>query len=399
MSTSSRYQSQLFQRLTQRSHRWSQRWQQTLHRGKMAAVWGVQALLFPIYVLFQGAQRGAKRLRQAVPQPRAWLSASGRHEQTGENRAPRLEAATPAPEALKAAPVSSGWLRPEPLAFIQSLLGQLQGLRTWQPSGSLTQGGQEPVPEINNRSFLPAAPLSFVHRFQWPLPLPWVQPQRFLVRLDRAVAALEQQSGKLQHLWGGRSGPQAILPPTAVGQDAFQIQTLIYAAIAYFFGRRNHSLPVSSAFASLSSKGGLQASTPYSLQDSDPSVSARSAPDGSQPLWITWHELFGRAANSVTAASTPPSPSSPPRHSPSRATLPKSGFPAIPPIPGVSLVGDGINLEIDTEAVFMGYVKHPLRRILEWLDWFIAWIEKRLATIWMNTRSFVAGFLGLPDRP
>jgi len=398
MSASSPYQSQLFQRLTQQSHRWLQRWQQTLHRGKLAAVWGVQALLFPIYVLFQGAQRGAKRLRQAVPQPRAQLSAFGRHEQTGENRAPRLEAATPAPEALTATPASSGWLGPEPLAFIQSLLGQLRGLRAWQPSGLVAQGGQEPgpsIPETNDRSFLPAAPLSFVHRFQWPFPLPRVQPQRFLVRLDRAVAALEQQSDKLQPLWGGRS----IAPPAAVGNEAFQIQTLIYAAIAYFFGRRNHSLPVSSAFASLSSKGGLQASAPYSLQDSDPSVPACSAPDGSQPLWITWHELFGRAANSVTAPSTPPSPSSPPRHSPGRATLPKSGFPAIPPIPGVSLVGDGINLEIDTEAVFMGYVEHPLRRILEWLDRFIAWVEKRLAAIWMNTRSFIAGFLGLPDRP
>jgi hypothetical protein len=56
-------------------------------------------------------------------------------------------------------------------------------------------------------------------------------------------------------------------------------------------------------------------------------------------------------------------------------------------------------LDIETDAILMGYVKHPLRRILEWLDRFIAWIEKRLAAIWMNTRSFVAGFLGLPDRP
>jgi len=406
MSASSPYQSQLFQRLTQQSHRWSQQWRQTLHRGKMAAAWGMQALLFPLSVLFQGAQRGAKRLRQAVAQPRAQLSASGRQEQAGENPAARLETATPVPEGL-AAVSASGWLRPEPLAFIQSLVGKLQRLSAWQPSGSLTQGGQASLPEADGAS-LSTAFLSFIDPPQRRVLLPRVGPQRFLVHLDGAVAALERRSGKLQHLWSGRS---SITPPAAVGEGAFQIQTLIYAAIAYFFGRRDHTL-FSSASISLPSKGGLQASDPHSLQGGD-SSSCRAQSDScraqsetpdpavldsGQPQWVTWHDLFGRAAHPVAVASTRPPLNSPSQRRTRSKTLPAGEFPAIPPIPGISLVGDGINFEIETEAVFMGYVKHPLRQILECLDRIVAWTEKRLAEIWSNTRSFVAGFLGLPDR-
>lgn len=394
MSVSSPYQSRFFQRLTQQSHRWSQQWQQTLQRGKVAAVWGVQALLFPLYVLWQGAQRGGKRLRQAVPHPQQ-LSASGRHEQAGENRAARLETTVPVQAALAAVSVSSDRLRPQPLVLLRSLLGQLQRLSAWRPAGLLTPREPEPVPLMPEAKDEPTAgSLSLNDSPQRPALLTWVQPQQVLVQVDRTMAALEQWSGKIRHLWPGETGPQPLPSPAGVGQDAFRIQTLIYAAIAYFFGRRDHSL-LASASASLPSSGGFPTSASHALHLSDSGAAVCSTPGA---LWVTWHDLFGRAAHPVAAAPEPPSPSAAPQSRAWSRPLPKSGFPAIPPIPGVSLVGDGIHLEIETEAVFMGYVKHPLRQMLEWLDRIVAWIEKRLTTIWSNARSFVAGFLGLPDR-
>lgn len=37
---------------------------------------------------------------------------------------------------------------------------------------------------------------------------------------------------------------------------------------------------------------------------------------------------------------------------------------------------------IETEARVVGYVKHPLERLLEWLDKGMAWIEEKIAQIW-----------------
>jgi hypothetical protein len=37
---------------------------------------------------------------------------------------------------------------------------------------------------------------------------------------------------------------------------------------------------------------------------------------------------------------------------------------------------------IETEAQVVGYVKHPLERLLEWLDKGMAWIEEKIAQIW-----------------
>ncbi|NJO53285.1 MAG: hypothetical protein HC840_32130 [Leptolyngbyaceae cyanobacterium RM2_2_4] len=37
---------------------------------------------------------------------------------------------------------------------------------------------------------------------------------------------------------------------------------------------------------------------------------------------------------------------------------------------------------IETEATLVGYVKHPLEQILEWLDSGMVWIEEILAKAW-----------------
>ncbi|NJL83368.1 MAG: hypothetical protein HC890_11235 [Chloroflexaceae bacterium] len=37
---------------------------------------------------------------------------------------------------------------------------------------------------------------------------------------------------------------------------------------------------------------------------------------------------------------------------------------------------------IETEAIAVGYVKHPLERVLEWLDRIILWLEETVAALW-----------------
>lgn len=43
---------------------------------------------------------------------------------------------------------------------------------------------------------------------------------------------------------------------------------------------------------------------------------------------------------------------------------------------------------IDTEATSVEYIKHPLERILEWLDGVAFWIEKRLTQLWQSLQRF-----------
>lgn len=56
----------------------------------------------------------------------------------------------------------------------------------------------------------------------------------------------------------------------------------------------------------------------------------------------------------------------------------------IPPEdPGALTVAPGHDpMSIDTEAVLVSYVDHPLTLMLRWLDWGLLWIERKLLQLW-----------------
>ncbi|NJR64937.1 MAG: hypothetical protein HC772_05860 [Leptolyngbyaceae cyanobacterium CRU_2_3] len=68
MSPSRRYQSNLFNFLSRQSMRLRDQTGQTWRQAKMAAVWGVQILLYPLYVGFQATRLAGKQLRHTVRQ-------------------------------------------------------------------------------------------------------------------------------------------------------------------------------------------------------------------------------------------------------------------------------------------------------------------------------------------
>ncbi|MGH2413816.1 MAG: hypothetical protein ACRDEA_09045, partial [Microcystaceae cyanobacterium] len=44
---------------------------------------------------------------------------------------------------------------------------------------------------------------------------------------------------------------------------------------------------------------------------------------------------------------------------------------------------------LETEATPVGYVKHPLERLLEWLDQIMLWVEERIVNLWTWMRKKV----------
>ncbi|MCL6751417.1 hypothetical protein KBT16_10735 [Nostoc sp. CCCryo 231-06] len=71
--SSGRYQSRLFNFVHQQSRRVTQQWEHTLRHLQVATKWGVEALLYPVYLLFQSSESSGKTLQAKEPQTRLKL--------------------------------------------------------------------------------------------------------------------------------------------------------------------------------------------------------------------------------------------------------------------------------------------------------------------------------------
>lgn len=75
-ASSNRYQSRIFNFVDQQSRRLGDRLQRTFRHVQVATGWSLQALLYPVYLLFQKAIDSAgKQLRPQEQQPQQWLQA------------------------------------------------------------------------------------------------------------------------------------------------------------------------------------------------------------------------------------------------------------------------------------------------------------------------------------
>ncbi|MDP8966050.1 MAG: hypothetical protein M3O33_19130, partial [Cyanobacteriota bacterium] len=63
---SGRYQSRLFNFLNRQSQRLGDRYDRTVRQLKVAAVWGVQILLYPVYLMVQGGLAAGRQLSQSA---------------------------------------------------------------------------------------------------------------------------------------------------------------------------------------------------------------------------------------------------------------------------------------------------------------------------------------------
>ena len=71
--SSGRYQSRLFNFVHQQSRRVTQQWEHTFRHLQIATKWGVEALLYPVYLLFQSSESSGKTLQTKEPQTRLKL--------------------------------------------------------------------------------------------------------------------------------------------------------------------------------------------------------------------------------------------------------------------------------------------------------------------------------------
>ncbi|WP_062292790.1 hypothetical protein [Nostoc piscinale] len=80
--SSGRYQSRLFNFVHQQSRRLTQRCEQTFRQVQVATKWGVEALLYPLYLVLQSAESKVKTLYSKEPQSRLKLAPNDcdRHE-------------------------------------------------------------------------------------------------------------------------------------------------------------------------------------------------------------------------------------------------------------------------------------------------------------------------------
>jgi hypothetical protein len=238
---------------------------------------------------------------------------------------------------------------------------------------------------------------------------------------------LERISGQLtptnlgNALTSSKNPENSLVTPNAIEPippDPFQIQVLIQAAIAYFFGQK-------SANTHLSGQHGK---------------SFVGSTDSIDDPWLTWEDLFIDRSTEVNVVTSPETNTSLPlRGIPKRTALKPSQSGKIQkksrknskitrsttskssklPLTTSTLTETSVSSPLDTileeaietalmtthsketgldaapewietEARVIGYHKHPLEQILEFLDIFILWLEEKLKKIWYWLRNRLA---------
>ncbi len=165
------------------------------------------------------------------------------------------------------------------------------------------------------------------------------------------------------------------------------ISDLVIAAINYFFGgRNNYQINSNSSGEKLPSKSDFKkvlSSNNHLNYD-----------DSLGDNWLTWNDLFGETNTNFEESVQQPQAkrefSEVHRKIGQQASKPKNEeFPEIDSQPS-----KGFNFKpdwIDISATSLGYEKHPLEQILEWLDQSILWIENMLTNMVYFFRGLLLG--------
>ncbi|MTJ48236.1 hypothetical protein [Dolichospermum sp. UHCC 0259] len=160
-----------------------------------------------------------------------------------------------------------------------------------------------------------------------------------------------------------------------------QISDLIVAAINYFFGGRNtYHLDSNSSAEKLDLKKSLSSNNQLNFDNS------------SGDTWLSWNDLFGETNTNIQESVQQPQAKRefPEIHRQIGQQGSESKNEEFPEID--SQTSQGFNFKpdwIDISATSLGYEKHPLEQILEWLDTAILWIEQ----IFTNMLYFFRGLL------
>ena len=253
-----------------------------------------------------------------------------------------------------------GWFQASPIATATNLFQEAKQIDSLQ----LLMGAQETIPLPDD---LGATDLgSTLKRLS-----PQITPEGWEL-MDVAIASLENTSQRflrpatdrlpesLLRQFTPRRDPSPASPPTVIAEPAppRQVVDWLQGAFSALLGR--HPLPLP-----LAPKDSLDVAV-AELQDvSQP----RSAPSR-----LSWKQLYGAQTLSSLSTKTVPEPVPQTISGPS---VTDTLVATTPDLAGRVTVDDQ-GIEIQVDAVFVGYEQHPLERILNALDQIVSWLEKRL---------------------
>lgn len=259
--------------------------------------------------------------------------------------------------------------------------------------------------------------------------------------LDSVSLRLEQGVGQIIHPTQqglGHQSQTSMPDQTASKTHEPGIRGLIRAAIAYFFNhkpQRFFSRSTSTQFASLNSDNSVattSSSQQLSQGSNQPLITestesrpnrafsvavqpprkirpARRTKPEQESTWLTMADLFGGSAKASLASDTSGvaavslTSQAPTGRFATRArvdsdsiVLTNSDTQAVSQ--GSDSRAHGNQVDIETEAILMEYVKHPLEQALEWLDRSLAWLEEMLIVLWSHLQPYWAAVVQLIRR-
>lgn len=417
-----RYQSRLFNFVHQQVRRVSEQCGRAFRHLKVATTWGVQVLLYPIYLLFQSSELAGKQMQSSVQQSWPELQPYDTNSQPQtpptQRESSRLRRETLLQRCLTA---------DTPIQRVLLLVNELSS--------------EEPIANIPTTKTLPfilstvRAPLRFkFFTVATPSASSCNRPvvrgiatqlsNRTLVLITAQNEILDiltpQQQQKIQErIIGEVANYWHFVPPSSPPLVLFSHQALafldrtvaelessrlasvsevakalIWAAIDYFFGNRGRSelgqttptdrsleLPAGSkprrkrlphrGSASKLPQAQLPSRTQVVKADVDP--------------WLTFSDLFGDPSEGEITFDNGLQAS--PQSKQASGLVKRQKTPR-PVRAGESRQSSsqGTQLEsapewIETHATVMGYVKHPLEQLLKWLDRAVLWLEELVVRV------------------
>lgn len=410
-ASSGRYQSRLFNFIHQQSRRVREQSQSAFRHLQVATSWGVQVLLYPVYLLFQSNKLFGKQLHSAAPPGRRQLQADDTNSQpqtpptadTPIQRVLLLVDALPSEEAVSnslAFFASNKLTRLNPSPTLQRPV--IQGIATQLASRTLvlvtTQNEVLDILTAQQQETLQQRIIEEVANYWRYQRLAHSIEQRqnsAIAFLDRTIADLETH-----HL-------------APISEATLRIQALIWAAIDYFFGgRRGEQLgQTAQTDSSLELSGSSKPRRkplPHRRVSKLPSrpklVSADLDP------WLTLGDLFGDSSS--PSVGYPLSNlfnrfqglSPQPKQASGQVLRQKKTKGKAVAVSRRAQVGEISNQPrsqstqldsapewIETHATAMGYVKHPLEQLLAWLDRAMLWLEELLMSILRWVQQLLRG--------
>ncbi|WP_413161887.1 hypothetical protein ACL6C3_24295 [Capilliphycus salinus ALCB114379] len=339
----------------------------------------VQTILFSVYSLLEGLVKGKQRLRSAQPSPQPQLEGMPEnYQQPGEADRLILDTLIIARQEVKGSRRLK--LNPNSVQAIASQLptkklvlvrtdNQILDVLSWRQKVKLRQYITRGVAELSKLRKLEKYPQSSPLQRVWSGAI--TVAQNYSAEITRKT---EELGITLSQAWQKSSRELTVHTPenhsvqTSVSGNLHQVQAVIWAAIDYFFFK-DHNLQLQSE---------SQAENNI-LSGNPPKPQLTPQPPKSQPL----------IRYSVISNPGETSPST------SAKKIEKNSEKSLTNAPAYGLImsdaikyfegGDRHETASDclqAEATAVGYVKHPLEQVLEWLDRVLYWIEEAAIKAW-----------------